>query len=180
MPVGYPPAAPRTKQRPINATRKTHTDIHAHNRDVSTHVHSLSLFNSLDGRSPLTRETRIPLPETRDTATDTPTESCFSYLLSPLLPSPLHHTLSMKPSLLGHGYIDIPTSSSYSVSLSLFLLYISFFFYYYVESTVIPTSMHFLSRFSNFSVDADSNTVISMLRRVCTVYIWWKKVSRDG
>lgn len=157
-----------------------HTQIYTHTTAMPLHTFTLSLQFSRWTFSPLTRETRIPLPETRDTATDTPTESCFSYLLSPLLPSPLHHTLSMKPSLLGHGYIDIPTSSSYSVSLSLFLLYISFFFYYYVESTVIPTSMHFLSRFSNFSVDADSNTVISMLRRVCTVYIWWKKVSRDG
>lgn len=175
MPVGYPPAAPRTKQRPINATRKTHTDIHAHNRAVSTHVHSLSSILSMDV---LSLNARNAHSITGDSWHRHRYPDRVLFLVSSLPSPPLPNTLSMKPSLLGHGYIDIPTSSSYSVSL--FLLYISFFFYYYVESTVIPTSMHFLSRFSNFSVDADSNTVISMLRRVCTVYIWWKKVSRDG
>lgn len=65
-----------------------HTQIYTHTTAMSLHTFTLSLQFSRWTFSPLTRETRIPLPETRDTATDTPTESCFSYLLSPLLPSP--------------------------------------------------------------------------------------------
>lgn len=154
-----------------------HTQIYTHTTALSLHTFTLSLQFS---RWTFSLNARNAHSITGDSWHRHRYPDRVLFLVSSLPSPPLPNTLSMKPSLLGHGYIDIPTSSSYSVSLSLFLLYISFFFYYYVESTVIPTSMHFLSRFSNFSVDADSNTVISMLRRVCTVYIWWKKVSRDG
>lgn len=154
-----------------------HTQIYTHTTAMSLHTFTLSLQFS---RWTFSLNARNAHSITGDSWHRHRYPDRVLFLVSSLPSPPLPNTLSMKPSLLGHGYIDIPTSSSYSVSLSLFLLYISFFFYYYVESTVIPTSMHFLSRFSNFSVDADSNTVISMLRRVCTVYIWWKKVSRDG
>lgn len=116
---GYPPAAPRTKQRPINATRKTHTDIHAHKHNVYTRSLSLLQFSrwtfSLNARNAhsITGDSwhRHRYPDR--------VLFLVSFLPSPL-PSPPRHTLSMKRSLLGHGYIDISTSSFYSVSLSRF------------------------------------------------------------
>lgn len=110
-----------------------HTQIYTHTTALSLHTFTLSLQFS---RWTFSLNARNAHSITGDSWHRHRYPDRVLFLVSSLPSSPLPNTLSMKPSLLGHGYIDIPTSSSYSVSLSLFLLYISFFFYYHVESTV--------------------------------------------